>query len=239
MNKSTIAVIILIVAAFGGAIVWSSIKTAQSSDTVDFSQYNASDIQEASDANGNIAEHVRGKTDSKVTLIEYADLQCPGCASAMTTVNSIYEEYGDRVAFVFRNFPIQGHQNARAASAAAESAGFQGYYWEMVTAMYANRSSWISASGTTRTEAFATIFQNAAPEGDVEKFKSDLSEARITKKIDFDYGLGKNNHKVTATPAFYVNGEAIDISSAGTQDDLKKQITDKLDEELKKLEETE
>ncbi len=232
MNKSTIAVIALIVALFGGAIIYSSIKTSDSGK-VNINDYNASAIQEANDDNGNIADHVRGKADSKVIFVEYADLQCPGCATAMPNINKIYEEYGDRVAFVFRNFPIQGHQNARAASAAAESAGFQNYYWEMITALYSNRSNWIEASGNNRTDAFVEIFKKVAPEGDVNKFKEDISNTNITKKIDFDYNLGKNVHKVTATPAFYVNGEAVDVSASKTQDDLKKNITDLIDKKLK------
>lgn len=233
MNKVTIGIVIAILAGFGGLVIVMSMQNEKA--TVNTDGTTTSVLQEATDANGNIADHVRGKADSKVLLVEYADLQCPGCAAAMKTVNEIYEEYKDRVAFTFRSFPLQYHQNARAASAACESAGMQGYFWEMLSAMYTARATWIDASGSKRTEEFVNIFKQVAPDGDVTAFKNALSDKNIEKKIDYDHSLGKDQDKISATPAFVINGKAIDVSSANTQDDLKAMITKKLDEELKKV----
>ena len=233
MNKVTIGIVIAILAGFGGLVIVMSMQNEKA--TVNTDGTTTSVLQEATDANGNIADHVRGKADSKVRLVEYADLQCPGCAAAMKTVNEIYEEYKDRVAFTFRSFPLQYHQNARAASAACESAGMQGYFWEMLSAMYTARATWIDASGSKRTEEFVNIFKQVAPDGDVTAFKNALSDKNIEKKIDYDHSLGKDQDKISATPAFVINGKAIDVSSANTQDDLKAMITKKLDEELKKV----
>ncbi len=219
MNKYTIAIIVAILAAFGGLILWTNSNNDDPS--VNTGNANPDILQEASDENGQIADHIRGKADSKVVFVEYADLQCPGCAAAMKTVDAIYEEYKDRVAFTFRSFPLQYHQNARAASAACESAGLQGYYWEMLSAMYTARAAWIEASGSTRTEEFINIFSQVAPEGDVEAFKNALSSDAISKKIDYDYSLGKERHKINATPALVINGRAVDVSKASTQDELK------------------
>ena len=234
MNKATIGIIIAILVGFGGLIIATTIK---GDDTIVNTEGTTPSVnQKDSDANRGIADHVRGKEDSKVLLVEYADLQCPGCAAAMKTVNEIYEEYKDRVAFTFRSFPLQYHQNARAASAACESAGLQGYFWEMLSAMYTARAAWINADGNKRTEEFVSIFKQVAPDGDVNAFKNNLSNKNIAKKIDYDHSLGKDRDKITATPAFVINGKSIDVSAANTQDELKKMITDALDEELKKAE---
>lgn len=232
MNKFTVVAIVFIIACFGGLVAWSTLRTADSS--TDYSKYNSAEIINGNEDNGGIDEHVRGKVDSKVVVVEYADVQCPGCASMMPRMSKIHEQYGDRVAFVFRNFPINGHQNARAASAACESAGFQGYYWEMLETLYSNRNDWIEATGNSRTDIFARLFKEIAPDGDEEKFRNGINDSRIEKKVNFDYGLGRNVDKVSATPAIYVNGEAIDIGE-GTFEDVIKRISDKIDSELEKV----
>ena len=226
MNKFTVVAILVILALFGGLIVWTTAHKEEKPTSV--KDYDSTKIIAADDNNGNIGDH------AKVIVVEYADLQCPGCAAAMPNIHKLYEQYGDRVAFLYRNFPISGHQNARAAAAAAESAGFQNHYWDMVETIYANRADWISESGSSRTAVFVSLFKDIAPDGDVAKFEKDMGDAKIETKINFDYSMGREVDKVTATPAFYVNGRAIDVSSADTQEDLKKLIETTINEELKK-----
>lgn len=183
--------------------------------------YDTASIIEGDENTGYISDHIRSKAKNpKVLVVEYADLQCPGCASIMPHLHALYEKYGDRVGFIFRNFPITGHLNARSASAAVESAGLQGYYWEMLESLYANRAEWISESGNKLTQTYVSLFQEIAPGGDVEKFKAELTNPNILKKISFDYDLGRNMDKVTATPAIYVNGKAVDVISAETITDF-------------------
>ena len=64
------------------------------------------------------------------------------------------------------------------------------------------------------------LFKNIAPEGDLEKFRSDMSNPNIEKKVNFDYSLGREVDKVTATPAFYINGKVVEIESAATTTDM-------------------
>lgn len=230
MNKFTVGAIAVILLAFGGLVVWSSLN---SDNNTNYDNYASEKIIVADDNNGNIGDHVRGKEDSKVVLVEYADLQCPGCATMMPKISKLTEEYGDRVAFVFRNFPISGHQNARAASAAAESAGLQGYFWPMIETMYDNRNDWINVFDTEkRTDIFAGFFEDVSEgKGDMEKFKAMLGDANIQKKIDFDKNIGAKLDKVTATPSFYVNGKEVNVKEA---DDIKVEVEKVLNEELEK-----
>lgn len=213
MNKFTVGAIVAILLAFGGLVVWSSINTG---NRIDYDKYDTKHIIAGDENNGNIGDHVRGKEDSKVIVIEYADLQCPGCATMMPKMTKLHEQYGDRVTFIFRNYPIDGHQNARAASAAVESAGLQGYFWQMLETMYDNRNDWISVFDTEkRTNIFVGLFQDATDgKGDVEKFKSMLGDANVQKKIDFDKAIGKRRDNVDATPSIYVNGKSVDIAKA-------------------------
>ena len=231
MNKFSIGVIIVIIALFGGMVIYNSVQ--KKDNGTDYSVYDASKIINDTENTGGIAEHVRGKADSAVVLVEYADFQCPGCASMMPKIDKLYEKYKDKVAFVFRNYPITGHQNARSAAAAAESANLQGYFWEMASALYANRTDWIAESGESRTEKYVEIFKVAAPEGDVDAFKKELeSNKNFEKKINFDVNIGRERSKVSATPAFYVNGDAIPIGDKDSLDDLVNNIEKKINEKL-------
>ena len=231
MNKFTAVAIAIIVLCFGGLIIWS---TSNKNETVNLNNYDENSIIKATDDNGNIADHVRGKADSKVLVLEYADLSCPGCANIMPRMTKLHEEYGDKVAFVFRHFPLKDHQNSRSASAAVESAGFQDYYWEMLEALYSNRSDWLYATGQERTDIYVKIFKEIAPDGDEAKFRSDMNEAKIEKKIAFDYNIGKDKSKVTATPAIFVNGTAIDMTQEDkTFDDIINDIKKLIEEGLK------
>lgn len=228
MNKFTVAIIILILGAFGALVAFSIIRPNQEPET-DYSAIETGKIIEGREENGGIADHVRGKADSSVIVVEYADFQCPGCASMVPHLDTIYSKYKDEVAFVFRNFPISGHANARAASAAAEAAGKQGYFWEMYESLYTNRNSWVEKTGEARTNTLAELFAGAAKGGDVEKFRADLSDENILKKIDFDYALGKDYDHVTATPSIYVNGEWIDITNIKTFDEVEEAVCNKID----------
>ena len=233
MNKFTAVAIAIIILCFGGLIIWS---TNNKAEHIDFSKYDANKVIEATDDNGLIGEHVRGKTDSKVIVLEYADMSCPGCASMMPRISKLYEEYGDKVAFIFRHFPLQAHQNSRSASAAVESAGYQGHYWEMLEALYSRRSDWLYATGQDRTDIYVKIFKEIAPDGDENKFRSDMNDPKIDKKISFDYNIGKDKSGVEATPAIFINGKAIDMTDKDKTfddiaDDIKKLIEDGLKED--------
>jgi protein-disulfide isomerase len=212
MNKFTVGAIIAILAVFGGLFVFSSLN---SDNKVNYDNYDSHKVIAASEDNGNIGDHVRGKADSEIVVIEYADYQCEYCASTMPKMTTLYEKYGDKVAFVFRNYNLSYHQNARAASAAAEAAGLQGFFWEMAEKIYDNQSDWSYISDTSkRTSLFAQIFEDATGgKGDTEKFKADLTNTEIMKKIDFDIGLGKRVDKIDATPTIYVNGENIKVEN--------------------------
>ncbi|MCQ2570683.1 MAG: DsbA family protein [Candidatus Saccharibacteria bacterium] len=168
-----------------------------------------------SSENGNIGDHVRGKRDSKVLVVEYADPQCPGCASMMPKMDSIYEKYKDKVAFVYRHYPLAMHQNAESAAIAIEAAGQQGYFWEMLELVFSKRSSWISlSSNTSLTNAYSKLFKEASNnKGDVDKFEKSLGDSELKTKVSFDKKKGMED-ELSYTPTILVNGEEVDFTSS-------------------------
>jgi protein-disulfide isomerase len=77
-------------------------------------------------------DHVLGPDTALVTLVEYGDFECPSCRQAYPAVKILRKHFGDRMRFVFRNFPLREiHPHAELAAEAAEAAGAQGKFWPM------------------------------------------------------------------------------------------------------------
>ncbi len=83
-----------------------------------------------------------GSPSAKVKLVEFGDYQCPACASAEPIMKVMIATYKDQLQFVFRNFPLTQHKNAKLAALVAEAAGQQGKFWEMYDALYENQTEW-------------------------------------------------------------------------------------------------
>jgi protein-disulfide isomerase len=183
--------------------------------SIDVSNINADAVQAGSSQNGNIGDHVFGKTDSKVTLIEYGDFQCPPCANIYPVVKSLTEKYKNQLQYVFRNFPIADlHPNAKAAAASAEAAGLQGKYWEMHDKLYEAQNDWSNLSSSERTTLFDSLAKGLNL--DMKKFDADMSSSSVASKINFDIALG-TKVSVSGTPSFFLNGKKLETSAYSTE----------------------
>lgn len=148
--------------------------------------------------------YVKGPADAKVTLIEFGDYQCPACGATYLVVSQILEEYKDQIKFVYREFPLAIHQNARPAAQAAQAAGAQGKYYEMYDILFQNQKEWETSKNPK--EQFEQYADRIGL--DIEQFKKDLNDKKFEEIIQRDiadgYALG-----VQATPTFFINGELI------------------------------
>ncbi len=182
----------------------------------DFDDYDFYSVIEANKDNGNIGDHVKGSADAPVLIFEYADFQCPGCASINPRVNKAIEESDGKLAVVYRSYLLSYHQNGTAAASAAEAAGLQGYWKEYADKLFSEQAEWEYATGSERTELFNKYFEEVTNgEGDLDKFNKDIASDAVSKKISFDMGIGKRID-IGGTPAFYVDGQLISWSSAGS-----------------------
>ena len=181
----------------------------------DYNDYDFYSVIEANSNNGNIGDHVKGDPNAPVLIFEYADYQCPGCASINPRINKVVEQLDGKLAVVYRNYLLSYHQNGTAAASAAEAAGLQGYWKEYADKLFSEQSEWEYADASERTELFNKYFEEVTNgKGDLEKFNSDIASENVSKKINFDMGIGKRID-VQATPAFYVDGQWIKWSEAG------------------------
>lgn len=192
---------VLVIAVIAGLVVISQ------QDKIDVSSVDVSRVQEASDASGNISDQVFGKKDSPVVLIEYGDFQCPGCSTSASVMKELSEKYEDKIAFVFRNYPlVSAHPNAMISASSAEAAGLQGKYWEMHDRIFVDQGLWKNLSGSARLDYFIGVAEELSL--DIDKFKSDLESDAVSKKIRFDRSLGDKS-QISGTPAFFLNNKSI------------------------------
>lgn len=219
-KKAWIIFAAVCIVLLGGLIYLSS------KDRIDVSNVNLGVIQSGSTQSADIADHVSGKKDSKVILIEYGDYQCPGCASAYPDIKSVTDKYKDQIAVIFRNFPLTSiHPNAKAAAAAAEAAGLQGKYWEMHDQLYTHQDEWKDLDASKRTDFFAGYARNL--ELNVGQFKDDMASSKVNQKINFDLALGKKAG-VNATPSIYLDGTLLDQNTWSNTTNLDKAIENEL-----------
>jgi protein-disulfide isomerase len=142
-------------------------------------------------------DHVQGSLDAPMTLVEYGDFQCPYCGAAYPIVKDVQRALGDRLAFVFRHFPlVSAHPYALIAAEAAEAAGAQGQFWPMHDRLYEHQDALDPASLVNHAEALHL---------DLERFVEDLETHRHVPRIREDLASGARSG-VNGTPTFFVNG---------------------------------
>ena len=183
-------------------------------NATNFDNYDFYSVIEPTKDNGNIGDHVKGDKDAPVVIFEYADFQCPGCASINPKVNKAIEALDGKLAVVYRNHLLSYHKNGTAAASAAEAAGLQGYWKPYADKLFATQAEWQEATGSERTSIFESYFNEVTKgQGDLEKFRQDIASSEVSKKISFDMGIGRRMD-IEATPAFFIDGELIRWSEA-------------------------
>ena len=209
------------VAALIGVATWLVIDG--NNKATNFDEYDFYSVIAPDEHNGNIGDHVKKDKDGTYTgepvyIFEYADFQCSACGSMNPRVNQAIDELDGKLVIVHRNYLLNYHQNATAASSAAEAAGLQGYWKEYADLLFTNQSEWSYLSGSERTATFEKYFAEVTNgKGDMEKFRSDMSSDVVSKKISFDMGIGKRIN-IEGTPAFYIDGQNIDWANTDKTD---------------------
>ena len=160
---------------------------------------------------------------SVVTLEEFGDYQCPPCGQLHPELTILKKEFGERLRFVYRHFPlIQIHPNAQPAALAAVAASFQGSFWEMHNLLYQNQSTW---SGLP--DIVPQVTQYARQAGlDVPRFLNDMQSPRAFAVVSADQREGTSRN-VTGTPTLLINGEMLPFESYSL-DQLRREIDRRL-----------
>ena len=158
----------------------------------------------------------------KVTVVEYLDLECPSCRAAFPSVERLKTEYGDRVMFDVRHFPIPSHRNAELAAVAVEAAGAQGKRDDMFRLMFDAQQEW-GGQQTSQRAVFVGFAQQLGL--DQAAFEKALDDSALRERVLAQRAEG-SKAGVNSTPTFFVNGTK--FSGAATYDKLKAAIEKEL-----------
>ena len=147
------------------------------------------------------ADHIQGPANAGVTLVEYGDYECPHCGRAYPIVKRVQARLGERMRFVFRNFPLaEAHPHATAAAELAEAAALQGKFWEMHDMIFEHQD----ALDAKHLQQYARTLHL-----DLAKLQSDLAQGEIQKRVQRDFMHGVRSG-VNGTPTFFINGARFD-----------------------------
>ena len=142
-------------------------------------------------------DHVLGSPDARVTLVQYADFECPFCGRAFPELKRVLHDLGRRVRFVFRHFPLsEQHPHAESAAEIAEAASAQGKFWEMHDLLFRRQAA------LDDDHLLAYVRELGL---DAERVERELEEhvhrARVLEDIQSGIRSG-----VSGTPMFFING---------------------------------
>jgi protein-disulfide isomerase len=142
-------------------------------------------------------DHMQGEASAPVTLVEYGDYECPYCLKAYPIIKKIQQQLGNKLRFVFRNFPLTRiHPHAQEAAEAAEVAATQGKFWEMHDYLFEHQKELDNRS----------LKRHAASLGlDTSNFSRDLDEHSQAPRVREDFLSGVRSG-VNGTPTFFING---------------------------------
>ena len=142
-------------------------------------------------------EPFQGAKNAPVTVVMFTDFQCPACAAVHPVLKKVIFEFGDKVRFVVRDFPlVKIHENAFTAAVAANAANAQGKFFEYKEILYKNQEQ---LDKNSLVEYASQIGLN------IEKFIADLEKKEFADEVREDMADGKK-HGIGGTPTIFVNG---------------------------------
>jgi protein-disulfide isomerase len=140
-------------------------------------------------------DHVQGPASAPVTLVEYADYECPYCRQAYPVVSALKRDLGTGLRVVHRHFPLtNAHPHAALAAEAAEAAGAQGKFWQMHALLFEYPELHERA-----------LLQHAADlDLDLDRFALELTQHSHARRVQEDF-MGGVRSGVNGTPTFFIN----------------------------------
>jgi protein-disulfide isomerase len=145
-------------------------------------------------------DHTQGPASAPITLVEYGDYQCPSCGDAFPIIQKLQTHFGDKLRFVFRNFPLPMHPYAQHAAEAAEFAAAHHKFWEMHDLLFKHQRDLSDKSLLRLAKDLALS---------TDDLTRALEAGTYTAHIQSDIDSGEASG-VTGTPMFYINGRLYD-----------------------------
>jgi protein-disulfide isomerase len=146
-------------------------------------------------------DHVKGPDTAPATLLAYCDFECPYCGQIYPVIQTLLQQVGKHLRYIFRHFPLlHKHPHAQQAAEAAEAAGAQDHFWEMYDLLFTHQAA-LDERDLLGYAAHLRL--------DCTIFKAALRDRIYAKRVYRDVASGRRQG-ITTTPTCFINGLKID-----------------------------
>lgn len=152
----------------------------------------------------------KGPADAPVTIVEWADFECPACSATSPILDKAVEAYPQYVRLVYKHFPLSMHEHAEGAARAGVAAQKQGKFWEMHHAMFTNQSS-LDDAGLVKLATGVGL--------DLKAFDADRRSEAVVDAVSADRKAAEKL-ALRGTPSVFINGRLFDSDHFSIVEDL-------------------
>jgi len=151
---------------------------------------------------------IKGAPNAAVTIVEFADFECPACADKRPLLDKLVEQHAGKLRLVFKNYPLSMHQNAEKAARAGIAAHRQGKFWQMHAAMFENQAD-LSLGSVEKLAQKAGL--------DLARFRQDRDSEVTADAVTRDRKQGEAL-AIDSTPSLFINGRKFPASAEFDRD---------------------
>ena len=198
-GKGRLAGLVAVAALAGLAVGWLAFRDGSNGSAAGGAAPTGIEVVEGVDVS---RDPVLGRPDAPITIVEFSDFECPFCSRFATqTAPALRRQYGDRIRWIFVNYPLRSiHPNAYEAALAGECATEQERFWPFYDAMFSGRHD-IDADGYVDAAEAVGL--------DMERFRTCYRNADHADEVALDIKEGEKFY-ILGTPTFYVNGKRME-----------------------------
>lgn len=153
----------------------------------------------------------RGATSASVTIVEWADFECPFCGLVVPFLDKVAEKYPNDVKMVFKNYPLSSHEHSDKAARAAVAAGKQGKFWEFEHLLFASQKTGMDETNLLKMARSLNL--------EIKAFDADRASEETADSVAADRkqadALG-----LKGTPMIYINGRLFELANFDIREDL-------------------
>lgn len=211
--KMTVAIVVAAVIGIGGLLAFASKGPSPAAPGEQPSAAAPADVLVRPDSH-----RLSTAADGKVTVVEFLDFECEACKAMFPVIERLRAEYGDRVTFVIRYFPMPGHPNSDTAALAVEAAAQQGALEPMYRKMYETQEQW-GHQQASQAENFTGYARELGL--DIQRFQQTVNDPATVDRIKRDMNDGMALG-VEGTPTLFLNGQQ--LPSMPSYEQMKVQI---------------
>jgi protein-disulfide isomerase len=143
----------------------------------------------------------KGPDEAPVTIVEFADFECPHCREAVGLIDAVFAAHPDKIRLVYKAYTLPFHVHGEPAARAAMAAGVQGKFWEMEHLLF-ERQQHLEEADLQRYAQMLRL--------DLARWKGDMDSPSVKDRVLKDHNLGEEM-KLKGTPTVYVNGRELDV----------------------------